>query len=368
MPDINASYNWAVNTCNAPDVGYSWTYRDQQTVGRITYYDCSSFIWYALLAGGFDCVAANGGNSYPFVTWTMESVLQRLGFVSVPLTGEILPGDIGFYDYVVNGQHDGHTEMYYQGGQGTGISMGAHTSSVPLANQVSINSYQSPGTRWQKIYRYGGGASGVSVSLYVIAAICGNFWAESNVNPGIYEGLNVVPLTDNSVYGGYGLGQWTNMPPSLTRRTQLANWLSENGYAMDSGDGQLSYLIHEDYWTPGSIEQSAYQTLEEFLQSTSTDIPQLTKEYMFHWEGINNGTLTTRQANAATVYDYLVEHFSDPDITTWVVGNRYLSNSELLNNCVLVARFLSNGIIPVKKKTWIYLYRHIIRKKRRERD
>lgn len=51
MPDINKSYSWAIETCNAPNVGYSNAYRNQQTVGGITYYDCSSFINYALLAG-----------------------------------------------------------------------------------------------------------------------------------------------------------------------------------------------------------------------------------------------------------------------------------------------------------------------------
>ena len=52
MPDINKAYSWAIQTCNAPNVGYSNAYRNQQTVGGITYYDCSSFINYALLAGG----------------------------------------------------------------------------------------------------------------------------------------------------------------------------------------------------------------------------------------------------------------------------------------------------------------------------
>ena len=54
MPDINKAYSWAIETCNAPNVGYSNDYRNQQTVGGITYYDCSSFINYALLAGGFE--------------------------------------------------------------------------------------------------------------------------------------------------------------------------------------------------------------------------------------------------------------------------------------------------------------------------
>ena len=56
MPDIQKAYNWAIGTCNAPNVGYSQAYRNQRTVNGITYYDCSSFIWYALMAGDFQVV------------------------------------------------------------------------------------------------------------------------------------------------------------------------------------------------------------------------------------------------------------------------------------------------------------------------
>lgn len=369
MPDINAAYNWAVRTCDLPNVGYSWTYRNQQTVNNITYYDCSSFIWYALIAGGFDCVAANGGSTWPFVTWTMEAVLQRLGFVEVSRTGEIRPGDIGFYDYYNpdTHEHNGHTEMYYQGGNGTGVSMGAHTSSVSLPNQVSINTYPSAGTRWQHIYRYGGGASGQSVKLSVIAAICGNWWGESNVNPAIWESLTPTSWDHQYAYdniGGYGLGQWTNVGTPHGRCWNLHEWVTNNGYTDGDGDGQIAFLIHEAYWTPATYEQSAYNSLEEFLSSSSDDVATLTKEFMYHWEGINNGTLGTRQARAAQIYQYIQEHLNDPTITGWISGNRYLSESEALNNCVMVARILSIGFAPVgKRPTWLYYKWHYYRKK-----
>ena len=45
MPDLNKFYTWCIQTCNAPDVGYSMDYRAAQTVGGITYYDCSSFVY-----------------------------------------------------------------------------------------------------------------------------------------------------------------------------------------------------------------------------------------------------------------------------------------------------------------------------------
>ena len=370
MPDINAAYQWAISTCNDPNVRYSQTYRDQQTIGGLTYYDCSSFIWYALIAGGFNCVAANGGSSWPFVTWTMETVLQNLGFVEVSRTGQLLPGDIGFRDtYNPNtGVHNGHTEMYYQGGDGTGVTMGAHSDGKPAADQVSINNYQTSGMQWQHIYRFGGGAIGISVKLSVIAAICGNWWGESNVNPQIWESLT--PTTWDHQYnydgiGGYGLGQWTNVGTPYGRCWDLHTWVNSNGYSDGDGDGQVAFLVAEDYWTPAAYEPSAYATLTDFLASQSDDVATLTKEFMYHWEGINNGTLTTRQQRAAQVYTYVAAHINDPNITGWIAGNRFLTETETLNNCVMVARILTSGFVPVPwQRTWIYLKQHIFRKRR----
>ena len=64
-------------------------------------------------------------------------------------------------------------------------------------------------------------------NLYVIAAICGNFYQESTVNPGVWEGLD----PNNP---GFGLGQWTDNPPIVMRRTALFNWLDNNNYSHDS--------------------------------------------------------------------------------------------------------------------------------------
>ncbi len=127
MPSIDNSYVWAVNTCNAPNIGYSQEYRDQETVNGITYYDCSSFIWYALKAGGFPLTGS------PFITGTMINVLTSLGFTEYPIhTTAWLPGDICW--------RDGHTEMVFQGaGIGDGYTMGAHSARLPLADQVSIS-------------------------------------------------------------------------------------------------------------------------------------------------------------------------------------------------------------------------------------
>ena len=231
MPDINAAYTWAVTCCSLPNVGYSQAYRNQQTVNGITHYDCSSFINYALLAGGW-ATPGYAPSSNAFTTYTMEGVLQGLGFTQVDPTGLILPGDIGVSDT--------HTEMCYKQGTGSAVFMGAHTDNAPLANQVSIGSsggnvdYQRT---FPRLWRYGEGASGDAGYTWItggnseyfedygdkqknnaacifsyfyfkgwtinaIAGLCGNIMQESKFNPALIE-----------IGGtGHGLVQWT--PPS----------------------------------------------------------------------------------------------------------------------------------------------------------
>lgn len=361
MPDINKAYSWAINTCNAPNVGYSQTYRNQRKVNGITYYDCSSFINYALLAGGFE-TPSYAPNSNAFTTYSEATELLRLGFTEVDATGEYLAGDIGL--------SSGHTEMCYRGGSGKGVFMGAHTDNATLANQVSIGS--SSGNpdyerSFPRLFRYGdGGVTGYGYSLYAISAICGNWWQESGINPGIFESLKVVPMKDNNIYGGYGLGQWTNAPQYKTyRRTALANWLDENGFSYDSGEGQLKFFIAEDVWLKKEHSEQ-FDSLTDFLSSTSTDIQELTYAFLAGWEGIFNNTANLRVEHARRCYEFIQEHANDSSINSWYVGNEYLSDDKKLNNAVMVYRFLSagggGGGTPSKRKKkmpiWMWIKYH----------
>ena len=183
----------------------------------------------------------------------------------------------------------------------------------------------------------------MAISWYVVAAICGNFSWESTVNPGIYEDLTVIDITNPYVYGGYGLGQWTNTSDaSLHRRTDMTTWLSNNGYAYDSGDGQMAFLLYENHW---SQNIGPYATLTDFLNSDSTNIDYLTNIWMRCWEGINSH-LGDRQQFANNVYQYLIDHYTDSGITSWVTGNFYLSDAQKKNNSVMVARALLGGSPP----------------------
>lgn len=155
MPDthpgsVSGFVEWCADKCNDPNVGYSQTYREEQTVGGITYYDCSSFIWYGLYHNDFDTEAT--GHSYPFDTTAMPADLAAMGWREIDRTGELKPGDIGWTST--------HAEVCYTGGQGEGVFMGAHSDSLPLAEQVSINNYTSQGTDFEKIFRFSSSGPG----------------------------------------------------------------------------------------------------------------------------------------------------------------------------------------------------------------
>lgn len=345
MSDINTAYRWAIEKCNAANVGYSLTYRDQQTVNGITYYDCSSFIWYALIAGGFDCVTANGGSAWPFVTSTMGAVLQALGFVSIPLTTPCVAGDILVHNH---GSAGGHTEMVFAGGTETARTMGAHSASRPLADQVSINSgYVSfSAAGWEELYRYGGGVAYdwnnkqtggylktdpeaqenvmkiVSVlaphgwTINAIAGMVGNIEAESGLNPWRWEGDTV------NLSNGYGLFQYTPATNYINDAGAQAltgfapNYPQGSGGA-DDGTAQLLFMLLNSVQGGAQyIPTAAYpETFTQF--QTSTKSPEyLASAWLKNFERAGVEVEAARRANAAYWYDF-------------IAANPYYSNTHI---------------------------------------
>lgn len=160
MPSITQAWQWAVNTCNASNTGYSQAYRNGQTVSGITYYDCSSFINFAINAGGFTTPSYAPSNN-AFTTGTMGAELLRLGFETVT-DGSLKVGDIG----VSHNSSMQHTEMVYAVSGSTAQWMGAHTSEYALDDQVSITSYWT-GLWFDTLYRYNGTDTGITYTLSV---------------------------------------------------------------------------------------------------------------------------------------------------------------------------------------------------------
>lgn len=321
MPDMNLAYKWAIDTCNAPNVGYSQAYRNQLTLGGITYYDCSSFIWYALEAGDFPVKSAYQqvmGFAYTnnaIVTAFEQQWLAAMGFEQVDITGEWKQGDICW--------RSGHTEMVYLGGTGEGKTMGAHTANTTLANQVSINATFTPASKWTTLWRYPGDTpSGTNdwihgnfaldlsqmrnnaqlVKAYLqpkgwtinaIAGLLGNMQKESWINPGVWQNLN---STNPDL--GYGLVQWT---PS----TKITVWLENNGYDLEDGNGQLRWIDEETTAQGQWNMSSAYPiTFQEFKQSTES-AEYLAYAFMYNFEQPGDLNQPERKENAKYWFDYL---------------------------------------------------------------
>ena len=318
MPDITKAYNYCITECNNPNVGYSQAYRNKQTVNGITYYDCSSLMWYALLEGGFDVVSA-----YEDVCWGYEgnaivtdyecAWLLALGFTEIPIANEWKAGDILW--------RDGHTEMVYSGR----VTMGAHSSTYALADQVSINSSPSSVSSWSRCFRYSGGAGEettyewISSNSYLgqtamennaaciyyyltnkgwsnnaIAGLLGNMQQESTINPGIWQGLNY-----GNTSGGYGLVQWT---PS----TKYTNWANANGYDITDGDYQLKWIDERTVPSYEWIPTDSYDiSFAEFKVSTQT--PEwLASAYMANFERPGDPEEALRRQYARSWYNYIL--------------------------------------------------------------
>lgn len=310
MENLTLAYQWAINTCNNPNVGYSQAYRNQQTVNGITYYDCSSFINYAILAGGWS-TPGYAPNNNAFTTVTMGSVLLGLGAQDIPVSDPWLPGDI----LLRNNSYGQHTEMVYEGRR----TMGAHTNRYPLADQVSINDYDSNPSTWDKCYRLGGAVTyewikgnrylsmeemqnnavvqyadllGKGWSLNAIAGLLGNEQTESSINPGIWQNLDA-----GNYRLGYGLVQWT---PA----TNITDWLDANGYERDDGYAQDTAIDQGQppgQWIPTSQWP---QSLEEYKawQGSPEDAASI---WLKNFERAGVEVEETRRAQAREWYNYL---------------------------------------------------------------
>lgn len=319
MSSIQNAYNWAVETCAADNVGYSQQYRNQQTVNGITYYDCSSFIWYALVAGGFDVKAANGGSSWPFTTSTEAACLRVLGFVKHSPDEQWKPGDILI--------RTAHTEMAFDETR----TMGAHTSKAPLAEQVSINANDSRGN-WLELWRWENGAvnewikgnmwltigemqnnativfNNLLSNGFTVESICGILGnaggpytlGESSINPGIWQNLTPNPQL------GFGLFQWT---PS----TNYTDWADANGYEHDDGYGQLDWLVNQTVPTGQWIPTTDYpETFDKFKISTK-DPEYLAYAFLNNFERAADRNQPARQSNARYWYDWYTNSYVPPD-------------------------------------------------------
>jgi len=335
MNDINAAYRWAIDTCNDPDVGYWMDHRYQETINDITYYDCSSFIWYALVDGGGFVLP-----SPAFVTGGMLQVLTDAGFniITGPNAGTICyPGDILWHNH---GSAGGHTEMVFAGGTGTARTMGAHgRNGIPLQNQVSINAGYVPfsDVGWEYLARWGAGVeynwhnkntgayardsieaqenvmkmvqvlAPLGWTINAVAALAGNQAYESGFNPWRWEG-DVVNLSK-----GYGLFQYTPATKYINSSVAAGYNGFQPNYPLGAGgqdDGTAQLLFMHNNVDGGYIPTSAYNlSMQQFRESTLSP-DYLASAWLYNYERplVPGATEAGRRADALYWYDWLVNH------------------------------------------------------------
>lgn len=196
----------------------------------------------------------------------------------------------------------------------------------------------------------------MAISKYVIAAMCGCWYRESGVNPGIWESL--IPCAWGYQYeytsrGGYGLGQWTNVGTSHGRLYRLHTWVTENGYADGEGAGQLAYITHENWWNgnyngtgDNSRTRGSYGSLEAFLNSDSTDLSTLVWDFLANWEGVPGDNYSTRLTWAQNFLTYINNSaYKGASAFSWTSRNNYISESQTYSN-VMCVYFYFGGYTP----------------------
>lgn len=287
MADITTAFNYCVQACNDPYIGYSQAKRTTIKLGVTynTYCDCSSLMSWCLTNAGYF-------TSNPwFTTSSMQAKLINLGFTELSAkTNAWQAGDILW--------RTGHTEMVYSAAGTGGRTMGAHNARAGTAfvNQVSIHTYKDYGSEWTYLYRAPGAGpvpqvaswhqsnsyyshmsdeqydNAMLIYAYLsnegfsdasIAGILGNMESESTINPGIWQGLNAGNLS-----GGYGLVQWT---PCGDKYYGYAT--SNNIDVSDpdiNGPAQLDYLIdtHAQEYYPTTLYP---QTWAQFMVMTDPE-------------------------------------------------------------------------------------------------
>lgn len=312
MPSLSDAYNYVIAACNWPYVGYSQPQREtiDITVNYRTYCDCSSLMSKGLTVGGYYV------NNPWFVTANEQSYLSRIGWIQEDINGIWQPGDILW--------RSGHTEMVYTGGNGGGVTMGAHTSKYAFENQVSINDYTSTASSWSQLWRdptqsatshkwhqsngyldeYGDYMTDNAYMVYsyfiklgftyeAIAGLLGNMQQESTINPGVWQ-------NQSAQSGGYGLVQWT---PASGYFNYAATHGINTSDPDSNGDGQCQCINDcesEGQWIP----TSAYPyTWAQFSQLT--DVNEAVRAFLYEYERAGIAALDNRLRYAAHWYDII---------------------------------------------------------------
>lgn len=257
------------------------------------------------------------------------------------------PGDVIFFawdssPYIPELWHTGIVES---------VSNGIiYTIEGNSSNLVRRRSYSETDT--DVCYFASMSGTSLNVSDNVIAAICGNFWRESTVNPGIWESLIVMPwdfVYDYTNKGGYGLGGFTNTYQSLTglydmRLERYHDWCVANGYSEDDGAATLYYIVFIERLWAGHYDNDDF---DNFLNTSETDLYTLTDQWCTYWEGNPGDHMPERFSYAQQALAYINQHKNDsPSDYHWITGNFYNGTDAALNNIMCLYFWFRNYYTP----------------------
>lgn len=155
-----------------------------------------------------------------------------------------------------------------------------------------------------------------------IAAMLGNFWTESSINPKRAEGDYLSPPVGasgnswddpawlaiggpaiynggypNIIHRGLGLGQWTDTTDGSVRQTALLNYAKSKNKKWYELELQIDFIFNGD--------NPYYRELVHNILTSDDDVESLTNRFLINWEGNRGDKLLDRQAKAKAVLNYL---------------------------------------------------------------
>lgn len=281
--------------------------------------------------------------AYYFQRFNRLHIGQHYGGTYVPK-----PGDIIFFTWTGDTSigpldHTGIVESYVNG-----VLTTIEGNSGDLVRRNEWGQDEA----WKLAYYGEMFGSGLSVSDLVISAICGNFWRESTVNAGIWESLIVMSWDyiynyDDPNKGGYGIGGFTNTQSQYgtdMRLLRMHDWCVNNGYAVDDGNAQLYYIVFVERLWAGVYQNDDF---DDYLSSTETDLYTLVDQWCRYWEGVPGNAMQERYSYAQQAQAYIEEHKNDnPSDYHWIVGNRFLTTNETLNNVMCLYFWFKSYYTP----------------------
>lgn len=126
-----------------------------------------------------------------------------------------------------------------------------------------------------------------------------------------------ITSAENRIDSGYGLLQWTNTPGS-GRRASLEKWCSNNGYRVDSVEGQMQFFKHElksKFSSELGYSYGVYETLK-----TSGSIEECLKMFFCHAEAGQDVKISTSVTYGGTNTQVLYDNRYE---SAWKFYNNY---------------------------------------------